>query len=308
MITRKGLRPSKEKDALGLELLAWIENLPPELRMTDRNGIPKPYHFEISQLHIPFLSAVTLLFSPRPIFSISPDNAAAVTASTLAFRIYEAFHLRDQISYLGPIFSWHLLIASVTRLSCLRVPALEEEATVALDTTDKFLAELGKKWPSALNNLKNLKVLKRDANAGRPGKVLYQVAGDRDVLLPVGPLLFKYFGSQAAKYFGQVESMLLTSQDAPASSDMNLQSNSEPPHVLDTGVRRLNGEHTVSYSSINENGLPTALPGSAVESIAELAIPEAWDQLDDFLARDLRMVEGMEDSYPTNYFSPTLGV
>jgi hypothetical protein len=72
MITRKGLRPSKEKDAIGLELLAWIENLPPELRMTDRNGIPKPYHFEISQLHIPFLSAVTLLFSPRPIFSISP--------------------------------------------------------------------------------------------------------------------------------------------------------------------------------------------------------------------------------------------
>jgi hypothetical protein len=309
MLTRKGLRPSREKDCLGLELLAWINNLPPALRLADENGSSQPYSFEIAQLHIPFLSAITLVFSPRPLFSISPDNTAAVVAATLTFRIFEAFHLRDQICYLGPIFSWHLLVAAVTRLSCLRVPSLRAEAEAALDTTDIFLRELGSKWPSALNNLRNLQVLKKDANSGLSRSVSQGVAADRDSLLPAGSLLFKYFGSQATKYFDLAEKQLRTGYDNSTHSYNYIQDTS----TLSQDLAHSEGAtHTTQPSSNpssgNGAGFPSIVESMTVGLITKNSGGDSWRHLDDLFAQDDWMMDGMEETYSTNCFSPTFNL
>jgi hypothetical protein len=304
MLTRKGLQPSEEKDALGLELLNWVNGLPPRLKLVDGKGSSQPYNLQVTQLHVPFLSAITLLYSPRPIFSISPDNTAAVVASTLAFRIYEAFHLRDQLCYLGPIFSWHLLVASVTRLSCLRIPYLREEAQGALDITESFLRELGIKWPSALNNLKNLEILRRDANCGLPTSASHDVAIDRDLLRVIGPLLFKCFGSHATSYFAQVESHLQTVDNDPTISDNPPQEIPAHSQILahregETHAGDLNdsrGANVHGSSSLNEVEM--------VGSVNANPVGDSWHHLDDPFVQDIWTLLDMEQSYAANYLSP----
>lgn len=307
MLTRKGLRPSKEKDELGVALLAWIENLPPELRMTRENGESKPYSFEIAQLHVPFLSAVTLVFSPRPIFGISPDNTTALVAATLTFRIYEAFRLRDQIPYLSPIFSWHLLVASVTRLSCLTVPSLKEDAEAALDMTESFFRELGLKWRSALNNLKNLQILRRDFNTSMSRLVSHGVAADRDVLLPIGSRLFKSFGSQATSYFARIEKLLRISYEEFSHSNNHLQSTAVPSQQL------LHNDSATETEYVNGFSAQRGNEPSAVENRPAGADPlnptrDSLIQLEDFFAKEYWMMEGMAENYPTDYFSPDFDI
>jgi hypothetical protein len=295
MLTRKGLQPSEEKDSLGIELLNWVDKLPPALKLVDENGSSRPYNFQVTQLHVLFLSTITLLYSPRPMFSINPDNTAAVVASTLVFRIYEAFHFRDQICYLGPIFSWHLLVASVTRLSCLRVPSLREDAHGALETTNTFLRELGTKWPSALNNLKNLEILRRDSNSSLQNPTSHGVAINRDSLVALGPLLFKNFGPQTMSYFTEVKNQLQMIYDKPAFSN-----NPSEETTIQSQVNSESGpcnrhRDNLSLSSLNE----AEIEGADVANLAGYS----WDHLDDPFAQDFWTTHEMEQIYSTDRFS-----
>jgi len=269
LLTRKGTHPSEEKDAIGFELLEWTRDLPVDLRFINESGSPQSYNFEVTQLHVPFLSAVTLLFRPQPVFSISTNNTVAVVAATLNFRIFEAFQLRDQIGYLGPIYSWHILVAAISRLACLRIPSLREEAQMAFNSIEVLLRELGTRWPSALNNLRNLQLLRKGLETAELRAASHESAAARDSSLSAPIELFKTFGAEVTKYFVRVENLLNAERCENTSLSMEGGATSSQRLFVGTGCTF----------------------GSTVGD----AMEEPPQQLDDYFAQDHWMRDWVED-------------
>ena len=161
-------------------LYRWTRDLPKNLRLfqqssaadgsTESLNLRLPYNFEARQLHVPYF--VTLIIIHR---SSSPDgvpSAAALLASSFVAGIFEEFLARDELRFLGPIFTSYLLAAGVAQLSCHRYPYLWEAAEQELSVINTSQRELGKRWPSAigaLNALQNIRdAVSKQAASGLP--------------------------------------------------------------------------------------------------------------------------------------------
>lgn len=221
LLTRSNAPSVESRDAIGLQLLNWVRTLPESLRLYSPDGSSRPYDFEIAQLHIPFLSAVTVLFRPRSNFMLTTSNTAAIVASTLSTRLFEAFQLRDQAYYLSGVFSSYLLVAAILQISCFRIPALKTEAQAAVTTVQEALRTLGEKSPSARNNLRNVQVLRKafesssssststaaSAATANPGTLRdHGQTPERFSFSPIA--FFETFGPEITGNFNRVENLL----------------------------------------------------------------------------------------------------
>ncbi|RFU72187.1 transcription factor, partial [Trichoderma arundinaceum] len=79
-------------------------------------------------------------------------TAAVIAASTLA-GIFEDFLARDEVRFLGPCFTFHLLAASIALLSCYKYSGLWKLAQEDLKTLAQSQEEMKKSWPSALGSI-----------------------------------------------------------------------------------------------------------------------------------------------------------
>jgi hypothetical protein len=80
----------------------------------------------------------------------------AVLASSFVAGIFDDFLARDELLYLGPIFTFHLLAAGAGLASLRRYPDLWSTASADLEVMMASLRELSKRWPSAIGALKAL--------------------------------------------------------------------------------------------------------------------------------------------------------
>ena len=83
---------------------------------------------------------------------VQDDNSA----SSYIAGIFEDFIARDELRFLGPIFTFYCLKAGMSQLSCYRYSGLVNLAEKNLSIMGKALEELGKRWPSAVGSLKHL--------------------------------------------------------------------------------------------------------------------------------------------------------
>lgn len=150
-----------ERTQVACRLLECADALPPNLRLHNLDGSQRPYNFEVAQLHVPLLTALAILRRPHSVFSLTSSHASSITAANLVYRIFQAIHLREQTRQLSSAFAWYLLVAAIPHLSCLRVPALRLEASQALDALEGVLYTLGSVRPSAANNLRNVKAIRK---------------------------------------------------------------------------------------------------------------------------------------------------
>ncbi|KAJ0416346.1 fungal-specific transcription factor domain-containing protein [Aspergillus carlsbadensis] len=139
-------------------LQRWIQGLPeslclfsnsklPDGECSSREKILSPYDFETRQLHIPyFVCLIILCRAPSP---QHPPSATAILASSHIVAIFEDFLARDELQFLGSIFTFHLLAAGLGVLSCRRVPSLWPKAAPSMETIFTSLEQLAKRWPSA---------------------------------------------------------------------------------------------------------------------------------------------------------------
>lgn len=77
---------------------------------------------------------------------------------------------RDQLKYLGPIFTFYCLTAGMVLLSGYRYSEMIEAAEQNLAILGRALEELGQRWPSAVGSLKHLmdvreKIMQRPSHA-----------------------------------------------------------------------------------------------------------------------------------------------
>ncbi|KAJ5360854.1 Transcription factor [Penicillium concentricum] len=145
-------------------LYRWTRDLPPSLRLfcsrstSDDSSSPKRtlarYNFEARQLHIPYFTCLAIMCRPNPGESASPG---VLLASSFIAGIYEDFLARDEIQFLSPVFTFHLLAAGIGLLSCNNVPSHREKAAISLESIYLALEELAKRWSSAKGSLRALK-------------------------------------------------------------------------------------------------------------------------------------------------------
>jgi hypothetical protein len=101
-----------------------------------------------------YFSTLNILYRP-----VNPNSAPSVTsilASSFISGIFEELLVRDDLRYLGPMFSFYLLASGVVQLSCYRWTGLWSSAQEDFEITLRALEELGKRWQSASGSLKNL--------------------------------------------------------------------------------------------------------------------------------------------------------
>jgi hypothetical protein len=84
-------------------------------------------------------------------------SSAVILASSFIAGIFEDFLARDEVQFLGPIFTFHLLAAGIGLLSSKNIPSLWEQAAGSLETIYLALDELAKRWSSAKGSLRALR-------------------------------------------------------------------------------------------------------------------------------------------------------
>ncbi|KAL3486780.1 hypothetical protein BJX62DRAFT_228498 [Aspergillus germanicus] len=147
-------------------LQRWIHGLPDSLRLfanaepldgefSSTEKVLSPYDFEARQLHIPYL--ICLIILCRAPSSQHAPSATAILASSHIVAIFEDFLARDELQFLGSIFTFYLLAAGLGILSCRRVPVLWSKAQPSMQTIYASLEELAKRWPSAAAPLRVLR-------------------------------------------------------------------------------------------------------------------------------------------------------
>ncbi|KAI1930182.1 hypothetical protein LOZ65_001559 [Ophidiomyces ophidiicola] len=152
-------------------LYRWTRELPEPFRLFRKYNpagdapahrlVLMPYDFEARQLHVPYFITLAILYRPT-----SPSNlpsAAAILASSFIAGIFEDLAARDEIRFLGPVFTFYLLAAGVGLLSCFPYPHLWERAEQDLRIIYNSQKELAKRYPSAIGSLKALQSMLDDA-------------------------------------------------------------------------------------------------------------------------------------------------
>jgi hypothetical protein len=145
-------------------LYRWTRELPYPLRLfrgrctSEDTSPPKrilaQYNFEARQAHIPYFTCLAIMCRPYPGES---SSAAVLLASSFVAGIFEDFLARDEIRFLAPVFTFHLLAAGIGLLSCNNIPAHREKIAGNLETIYLALEELAKRWSSAKGSLRALK-------------------------------------------------------------------------------------------------------------------------------------------------------
>ncbi|KAJ6143919.1 hypothetical protein N7471_003372 [Penicillium samsonianum] len=145
-------------------LYRWTRDLSPSLRLfcsqstSEDAASPKRtlarYNFEARQLHIPYFTCLAIMCRPNPGESAS---LGVLLASSFVAGMFEDFLARDEIQFLSPVFTFHLLAAGIGLLSCNNVPSHREKAAGSLESIYLALEELAKRWSSAKGSLRALK-------------------------------------------------------------------------------------------------------------------------------------------------------
>ncbi|EQL30312.1 hypothetical protein BDFG_07192 [Blastomyces dermatitidis ATCC 26199] len=152
-------------------LYRWTRELPDHLHLfryaSSNNGtspklVPAPYSFEARQLHVLYFIILAILFRSTP--PASTPSPAAVLASSFVAGIFEDFLARDEICFLGPVFTFYLLASGVGLLSCFRYPRLWAKAEQDLRIIYNSQKELSTRWPSAIGGLNALRGMKEEAS------------------------------------------------------------------------------------------------------------------------------------------------
>lgn len=211
MLMRRPQLASHERNAISADLLRWLRALPERLRLYDSEGKAMPYNFEVARLHVIYFTAVTVLYRPPSVYRLSRNNTAALMASSMNCHLFEAFQLRDQAHFLSGQEIWQLLVAAIPQLSSWPVPSLWQDAQSGLDVLEEVLTTLGRKLPSATNNLRNVRLL-RSAIAN--GSIAASTASrdlpteDNQYSYFCAMDLFESFGADVANNYREVERLL----------------------------------------------------------------------------------------------------
>jgi hypothetical protein len=108
----------------------------------------------VRQLHVQYFTVLVILH--RPTDPKLVPSATSLIASSFVAGLFEDFMARDELRFLGPIYTFYCLTAGMAQLSCYRYPEIVDVAEENLSIMGRALEELSGRWPSAVGSLKHL--------------------------------------------------------------------------------------------------------------------------------------------------------
>jgi Fungal specific transcription factor domain len=162
---------TERRSSLGDRVFRWVKTLPDALQLCYQqpNKPLKMYGFEARQLHVQYFTAL-IIINKNPEKGSAPSTASMLASSFVA-GLFEDFLARDELRFLGPIFTFYLLCSGTTLLSSYRYPGLWHLAEQDLQIIFKSQEELSKRWPSAVGSLKNLADVREKVTKGPRGSL-----------------------------------------------------------------------------------------------------------------------------------------
>lgn len=131
------------------ELIAWQQSLPAHLKLcfaTDRTEV---YDRNVHLLHLPYLTAITLLYTSTSTQPLPKAYTAAILAASYVARIFRDFLTREVLSFLPGVSGWYISVAILALLHARRIDCLSEGATEQINVLVLALKELSKFWHSS---------------------------------------------------------------------------------------------------------------------------------------------------------------
>lgn len=150
---RNGLTHSK-RAVIENDLRKWVDELPLCLRMNCQiaDQTRRMYDLEVWQLHVPYFTALTILY--RPHCNTSIPSPVTLLSSSCVVGIFEDFLARDDVRRLNSIFTFHLLVASFPQLTYYKYTTVRSSVQDELNLITMALREMSKQWDSALGPLR----------------------------------------------------------------------------------------------------------------------------------------------------------
>ncbi|OAQ77920.1 Acyl-CoA dehydrogenase [Purpureocillium lilacinum] len=175
-------------------LFRWAKQVPQQLQIVHQHNETcalAPYNFEARQLAVPYFVSLTLLHRTPKAQASAPT--ICLLASSYVVAIIEEFICRDQLRYLGPVFTFYALVTGLNQLTGFRYECLQEVAEHEFNVVKVALEELGKRWGSAHGALRGL-IRAKEAVQQQP-----RYSRRPPILSPDEAIFFTDFGPELCK-------------------------------------------------------------------------------------------------------------
>jgi hypothetical protein len=134
-----------------IELQNWVQSLPHHLLLPfgSARTSTRDFRRDVHQLHLPYLTAITLLYMNASSHALPKASATALLAASCVARIFQDFLARGSINFVSGIGGWYMTVAILALLHGSQIPALGECANEQIDVLMIALREIAKSWYSA---------------------------------------------------------------------------------------------------------------------------------------------------------------
>ncbi|KIX99002.1 uncharacterized protein Z520_05463 [Fonsecaea multimorphosa CBS 102226] len=161
---------------LAQRLIKWANALPQRLWLPFSTATTSHFDRHVHQLHLPYLSAITLLYMSASTQPLPKAYGAAVLSASCVARIFEDLLARGSVAFLPGVAGWYISIAILALLHARRIESLKAAANAQIDILFLALREMSHLWHSSrmflLGFEKLLSGLNPDTSSASP-----QVAG-----------------------------------------------------------------------------------------------------------------------------------
>ncbi|EER41499.1 conserved hypothetical protein [Histoplasma capsulatum var. duboisii H88] len=134
---------------LARELVDWVQSLPEPLRLPIATNRTTPFNRDVHQLHLPYLTTITLLYLTKSSQPLRKAYTTAVLSASCVARIFEDFLTRGSIRFLQGMGVWHIAVAILALLHARRIQTFTTTADSHIKILRIALKEMATMWPSA---------------------------------------------------------------------------------------------------------------------------------------------------------------
>lgn len=179
-------------------------------------------------------------------------STVAILASSYSAGIFEEFLIRGELGMLAPVFIFHLMSAAIAQLSYYPYPTLRLRASAELDTMNQCLAEMTKRYPTALGAQRVVQRLTQTSRSNPQANGGYELKVSHDDME-----LFKYLDPCLCGMLQEVTT-LIPNVGLPAVSQKR----------LNDSLHRLRGrmDHLESFVTSNSLVESTAMVDTSASS------------------------------------------
>ncbi|RFU28565.1 hypothetical protein B7463_g7787, partial [Scytalidium lignicola] len=131
------------------ELKGWAHSLPPAIQLPFSSYPTPKFDRDIYQLHLPYLTCITLLYLKRSSKGVPTAHVPAILAASSVARIFEDILIRGSLRFLQGMAGWYIAIALLALLYARRVKTLEEAADTHFQVLRVALKEMAHRFASA---------------------------------------------------------------------------------------------------------------------------------------------------------------